>query len=421
MQQNRNYSYFVLCAVIILAGWFPASGQSIYFRPSLTWEDALKLAARENKLVFVDVYTDWCGPCKNMEEQVFSLKSVADYYNLHFLNYKLDAEKGEGVALKEKYAVKVYPTYLFIDPGTGEVVHRSTSRQDPDVFIFTGQSALDPVKRSTWLEQQYRAGIRTPLILKNYADYLSSCYQRELLDTITRKYLEGVSHELTDTLAWYLFNHYQSGSSSKEFSYMLANRELLTGRYGIDEVDKKIRTGYEYDLNRLLMQGIYNKDRFSQAEYEALLARVSGMRFSGKDLMLAQLKVLDLYRQQRYEEAASVADKIPAYPGISEKDILDFYGRLIFLSRNNDDIIWIGRALNYARYIAYNDEVKRAKAEIHYNYAEMLEKYLRLLATSGQKIGTTILKLPEYGKKEYSLRSADLKPKPLKRQAVYVP
>lgn len=62
----------------------------------LTLEKALEQAKVENKYVFVDCYTSWCGPCKMMAEKILPLKEVGEYMNGKFVCVKFDMEKGEG-------------------------------------------------------------------------------------------------------------------------------------------------------------------------------------------------------------------------------------------------------------------------------------------------------------------------------------
>ena len=52
-----------------------------------SWEEVLRQAAEQNKLIFVDVYTDWCGPCKMMSRNVFPASEVGAFFNEHFINY----------------------------------------------------------------------------------------------------------------------------------------------------------------------------------------------------------------------------------------------------------------------------------------------------------------------------------------------
>ena len=72
----------------------------------MSWTDALAKANKNERLIFVDCYTSWCGPCKKMAKDVFTNAEVGDYFNAHFLNLKIDMEKGEGPALAKKYQVK---------------------------------------------------------------------------------------------------------------------------------------------------------------------------------------------------------------------------------------------------------------------------------------------------------------------------
>ncbi|MGG7436965.1 thioredoxin family protein [Chryseobacterium arthrosphaerae] len=128
----------------------------------------LAKAKKEKKLIFVDAYASWCGPCKLMVKNIFPLQSVGDYYNAHFINAKIDMEKGEGIDLAKKYNVKAFPTYLFID-GNGEAVHRTLGYVEEKDFIQFAKDAEDPNRRLTSLKQQFEKGEKAPEFLKNLA------------------------------------------------------------------------------------------------------------------------------------------------------------------------------------------------------------------------------------------------------------
>ena len=68
-------------------------------------KEALEKAKKENKLVFIDAYTAWCQPCVMMGKNVFTLDKVADFYNEHFINLKIDFGKEKELA--EKYAANL--------------------------------------------------------------------------------------------------------------------------------------------------------------------------------------------------------------------------------------------------------------------------------------------------------------------------
>lgn len=144
-----------------------ALAQGIKFEDT-NFATILAKAKKENKLVFIDAYASWCGPCKLMVKNVFPQKPVGDYYNSHFVNAKIDMEKGEGIELAKKYNVKAFPTYLFVD-GNGEVVHRTLGYVEENDFIQFAKDAGDPTKRLTALKQKFEEGEKDPEFLKNLA------------------------------------------------------------------------------------------------------------------------------------------------------------------------------------------------------------------------------------------------------------
>ena len=90
----------------------------------ISYAEGLEAAKAENKLLFVDFYTEWCGPCKMMARDVFPQKEVGDFMNAHFVCLKIDAEKGEGVELAKRHNVRAYPTFILIDANDKEVGRR---------------------------------------------------------------------------------------------------------------------------------------------------------------------------------------------------------------------------------------------------------------------------------------------------------
>lgn len=108
-------------------------------RGSLT--TVLDRAKRDNKLVFLDMYTDWCMPCKMMDQDVFTHKPTADYLNQHFVSYKVNAEKANGPDLRMIYNVNAYPTLLFLDHN-GKVLIRKEGAAYHSELLRLADSAL---------------------------------------------------------------------------------------------------------------------------------------------------------------------------------------------------------------------------------------------------------------------------------------
>lgn len=107
----------------------------------------LDLAAKEGKLVFIDVYTSWCLPCKMMDEDVFTNQTTADIINDNFISYKVDAEKGNGPDLNLIYGVTQYPTLLFVD-SRGRILEKGEGAHYHTQLIELANSAIEKSRAS---------------------------------------------------------------------------------------------------------------------------------------------------------------------------------------------------------------------------------------------------------------------------------
>jgi thioredoxin 1 len=104
------------------------------------FEGALAKAKAEKKIIFMDAYASWCGPCKKMAANVFTDEKAGTYFNANFINVKMDMEKGEGPEIAKKYPVQYYPTLFFID-AKGNVVKKIVGYHDVDQLIKEAESA----------------------------------------------------------------------------------------------------------------------------------------------------------------------------------------------------------------------------------------------------------------------------------------
>jgi thioredoxin 1 len=104
-----------------------------------SWAQIIQKAKAEDKLIFMDAYTTWCGPCKTMSARVFPDQRLGEYFNANFINAKIDMESGEGPALAAKYPVRGYPTLMFIDPKTGKIVNQALGYRSADQLLKLGE------------------------------------------------------------------------------------------------------------------------------------------------------------------------------------------------------------------------------------------------------------------------------------------
>lgn len=98
-------------------------GLLVDFHKNASLMDITEKAASEGKLVFMDIYADWCLPCKLMNEDVYSDKDLSDFLNDNFISIKVNAEKGNGPNMTVLYNVSSFPGLLFLDEN-GRVLER---------------------------------------------------------------------------------------------------------------------------------------------------------------------------------------------------------------------------------------------------------------------------------------------------------
>ena len=124
--------------IILAAVAFVAMSLAGAFAAEVDWvqppfDDILKKAQKENKHIFIDFYTTWCGPCKTLDKVTYKDEKVAGYLN-SIVAVKYDAEKGEGEELAKRFKVKMFPSLVLLGPD-GKEVDRHIGYLDPEGFI----------------------------------------------------------------------------------------------------------------------------------------------------------------------------------------------------------------------------------------------------------------------------------------------
>ena len=130
----------ILITLLLVIGVAVAANAQVRFTDK-NLDAVREEATQQNKLVFIDFYATWCGPCKNMERNVFSQPEVGDFMAQHFIAAKYDIDKPTGSALAKKYGIRSIPTFLIFDT-EGTLLGQITGGMPADDFIRAVEEIL---------------------------------------------------------------------------------------------------------------------------------------------------------------------------------------------------------------------------------------------------------------------------------------
>lgn len=223
------------CALLGLSLGLQAQG--IDFSRDADWATLLARAKQENKLIFVDAYAEWCGPCKMMDRKIFSDERVGAYYNANFVNAKIDMENGEGPTLAQEYSVRAYPTFLFVN-AEGELVHQGLGYQPVETFLELGRAAAEG-GGIVGLRTEYEQGNREPKFLYDYAQMLAQA-DDDMAGEVAEAYLATQTDWSTlDNMAFIL--DMTRSTDSKLFDYLANNRKAFIEAFGSGAVNNQLQ------------------------------------------------------------------------------------------------------------------------------------------------------------------------------------
>lgn len=182
----------LLSIIAVVAVCLTTAAQGVDFIEGKSLKDVLVQAGAEGKLVFVDCYTEWCGPCKMMATKEFVKPEAGEYFNKKFVNFKIDMEKGEGPEVGKKYDVSAYPTFLILETN-GDLRGRLVGAAGIDKFIEKVEAVLKEEKGLPWYQKKYKEGERDEAFLNEYMKILQENYMRDEMKNVATMLLNGKS------------------------------------------------------------------------------------------------------------------------------------------------------------------------------------------------------------------------------------
>lgn len=337
---------------------------------SIGFDEALAKAKNTNRLVFLDCYTTWCGPCRMMANQIFVLPEVGELFNRRFINLKIDMEKGEGITLAKKYNVTAFPTMLILD-GEGNIVQRIRGARDKgrlmkiasDANIETGYTAS---------KKAFEEGIRTADVIYGYTHALKESGElnsQQYSQIINDFFARVDDKEFCDRKTWKLIEATVNDANSKEFSKILTLHNELANQNGTEVINRKIETVVLPYITRFFNSEI------SEKEVMNILSTISTGHYPQEYSLNILARLIPMYHQNNPDK------------------VLDFYEKQVALMKKETDRLKIDLLLshfltkaNTAQLERAQAYVKKAMAQVDSQTARQYESILQTLTNNKQQL-----------------------------------
>jgi len=285
---------------------------------SSDWEKAKARAVEEDKLIFLDVYADWCMPCHRMDDEVFSNPQIGDYYNENFVNLKLDGETPFGEYLTKELAVEAFPTLFFLK-GDGSILSNDAGYKEPSEFMEYGENSTALLTRLPELDKKYAQGNLTVDEKIEYATLLSSSGDEDKASEILIEYLNGLELlELATFKSWEIIKASVTEYENSIYKKVINNKDLFVKWRGDEEYTEFVGNVFTYGVISLSMMG-------TEAEMQSLMDAT--LPYLGGENNQAEINDLKLTAWQSFYEANGEWDKyaraIETY--VKENNINDEY------------------------------------------------------------------------------------------------
>ncbi len=242
---------------------YAPAAKGIHFEHG-SWAEIMQKAKAEQKGIFIDCYTSWCGPCKWMAANVFTDDTVGLWHNNNYINFKQDMEKGEGPGLSQQFGIYAYPTMIYFDENA-HILNKQVGGLPVPEFNKKSQEALNLPALDMML-LSYQKGQKDARFLVNLLLKLPA--NHPMKEKVLRSYFGGLKEEqFAEEIPFMVMNLFETNVLSPNFAYLTKNKALFEGKYGKEKVANLITRVANASLKLSEQQG----DKKLKKQAEALL------------------------------------------------------------------------------------------------------------------------------------------------------
>ncbi|MGW8315995.1 MAG: thioredoxin family protein [Bacteroidales bacterium] len=183
--------------ILLLWGWSLGTVAQVQFTEVKTLEEMQEMrqkASDQELMMFVDVYATWCGPCKLMDQQVYTDPKVAEYMNAHFVSVRLDGESEYGRMYAAEQQLQGYPS-MFIFSREGEPVSKVIGFTPAEELVSTLETTVENYKVIRKYRAEYERGTLDDEGLAEYITVARNMGNQEEAEMLAGQYMERVMDE----------------------------------------------------------------------------------------------------------------------------------------------------------------------------------------------------------------------------------
>lgn len=297
-----------------------AIAQGMVFEPeTTTLEQASAKAKAENKLIFLDCFTQWCGPCKMMAKNIFPTEKVGEYMNAHFVNLKIDMETAYGSELAKKLQVQAFPTFVIFNADAQEIGRFLGASKEEEFIAKVKEKSTD--NSGSALAKRWEQGDRDPQFLMTYLATLSATYRADDANDVAEAILEGKEATFAaDSTQRSIFMRHINNPFAKSFVYTASHPADLSGYIG--------QAGVEAKIDRVLQQYtrslIVEKDgtaSLDQQKFDAFASLLKDIKIAKADHYLLSTQISLAEKQKDMDSYISLIKKYLSNPALDADDM----------------------------------------------------------------------------------------------------
>ncbi|MGN7821014.1 thioredoxin fold domain-containing protein [Chitinophaga sp. 22536] len=173
----------IIVIISILFSLRAFAQDKVNFRHSGSWKELISESKNNQKIIFIDVYATWCGPCKQMDREVFSDDSIIGYLNKKFISIKIqsDSTLNDNTLVKnqyslssnliKKYHITALPTFLFFN-SNGNLAYRKEGFYPAKQFLIICKEAEQAIYTLDYNTNRLLSGELKNKQLLEFSNYL---------------------------------------------------------------------------------------------------------------------------------------------------------------------------------------------------------------------------------------------------------